>query len=320
MTTIDLALDWTPNTNHTGFYVAKSEGYYADRGVDVTIRSPADDEYETTPAKRVATGESTLAIAPSESVISYQTHPDYPSLTAVAAVCQEDKSAIVTLEAGGVDRPAELDGQRYASYDARFEDHIVRQLVRNDGGDGDIEITTPPKLGIWNTLLEGDADATWVFMPWEGVMADRDGIGLNAFYLDEYDVPYGYTPLLLARPETIDGEADLLADFLAATAEGYQFAVDTPDEAADILREEATGMDTDDPEFLRESQREIADAYLTADGEWGVMDHSRWDAFVDWLAANEILTTVDGEPIPASDLDTAALYTNDLLEAGQQLQ
>ena len=320
MTTIDLALDWTPNTNHTGFYVAKSEGYYADRGVDVTIRSPADDEYETTPAKRVATGESTLAIAPSESVISYQTHPDYPSLTAVAAVCQEDKSAIVTLEAGGVDRPAKLDGNRYASYDARFEDHIVRQLVRNDGGDGDIEITTPPKLGIWNTLLEGDADATWVFMPWEGVMADRDGIGLNAFYLDEYDVPYGYTPLLLARPETIEDDADLLADFLAATAEGYRFAVDAPDEAADILREEATGMDTDDPEFLRESQREIADAYLTADGEWGVMDHSRWDAFVDWLAANEILTTVDGEPIPASDLDTAALYTNDLLEAGQQLQ
>ena len=119
---------------------------------------------------------------------------------------------------------------------------------------------------------------------------------------------------------SIEDDADLLADFLAATAEGYRFAVDAPDEAADILREEATGMDTDDPEFLRESQREIADAYLTADGEWGVMDHSRWDAFVDWLAANEILTTVDGEPIPASDLDTAALYTNDLLEAGQQLQ
>jgi len=314
MAAIDLALDWTPNTNHTGFYVAQSEGYYADRGVDVAIHSPAADGYETTPAKRVATGESTLAIAPSESAISYHTHPDYDSLTAIAAVCQEDKSAIVTLEDSGLDRPAKLDGQRYGSYDARFEDHIVRQLVRNDGGDGDIEITTPPKLGIWNTLLDGDADATWVFMPWEGVMARRDGIGLNAFYLDEYDVPYGYTPLLLARPETIETDADRLADFLAATAEGYRFAADNPDEAAEILRAEATGMDTDDPEFLQESQREIADAYLTDDGQWGVMAHDRWDAFVGWLADNEILTTVDGEPIPASDLDTAALYTNDLLE------
>src|SRR6056297_1887417 len=145
MTQIDLALDWTPNTNHTGFYVAKSEGYYADRGVDVAIRSAADDDYETTPAKQVATGEATLAIAPSESVISYQTHPDYPSLTAVAAVCQEDKSAIVTLGDSDIDRPANLDGATYASYDARFEDHIVRQLIRNDGGDGDIDISTPPK-------------------------------------------------------------------------------------------------------------------------------------------------------------------------------
>ena len=317
MTAIDLALDWTPNTNHTGFYVAQAEGYYADREVDVAIHSPADDEYDTTPAKRVATGESTVAIAPSESAISYHTHLDYDSLTAIAAVCQEDKSAIVTLEDSGVDRPADLDGKRYASYDARFEDHIVRQLVRNDGGEGDIEIATPPKLGIWNTLLDGDADATWVFMPWEGVMAARDGIGLNEFYLDEYDVPYGYTPLLLARPDTIDSEADLLADFLAATAEGYRFAVDNPDEAADILREEATGMDNDDPEFLRESQREIADAYLTDDGEWGVMDHSRWETFVDWLANTEILTTVDGDRIPASKLNTAALYTNDLLDTSR---
>ena len=317
MATIDLALDWTPNTNHTGFYVAQAEGYYADREVDVAIHSPAETDYETTPAKRVATGESTLAIAPSESAISYHTHPDYDSLTAIAAVCQEDKSAIVTLEDSGLDRPAKLDGQRYASYDARFEDHIVRQLVKNDGGDGDIEITTPPKLGIWNTLLDGDADATWVFMPWEGVMARRDGIGLNAFYLDDSDVPYGYTPLLLARPETIEHDADLLADFLAATAAGYQFAVDNPDEAAAILRAEATAIDTDDPEFLQERWRERGAAYLYKDSECGAMAHDRWDAFVGWLADTEILTTVDGEPILASDLETAALYTNDLLDAGQ---
>jgi len=101
MSTIDLALDWTPNTNHTGFYVAQSEDYYADREVDVAIHSPADNEYETTPAKQVATGEATVAIAPSESAISYHTHPDYDSLTAIAAVCQKDKSAIVTLKKAG---------------------------------------------------------------------------------------------------------------------------------------------------------------------------------------------------------------------------
>jgi NitT/TauT family transport system substrate-binding protein len=313
MSHIDLALDWTPNTNHTGFYVAREKGYYAEEGVEVAIRSPADDAYETTPANRVATGEATLAIGPSESVISYHTHPEYPSLTAVAAVCQTDRSAIVTLADDSIDRPAQLDGRRYASYDARFEDDIVRQLIRNDGGDGDVEIVTPPKLGIWDTVLDGDADATWVFMPWEGLLAERDGVDLTPFYLDEYDIPYGYTPVLLARPDTIADDAERLEGFLTASARGYRFAAENPAEAATILREAATGMDADDPDFLERSQRELAEAYLTADGEWGRMRTARWDRFVTWLADRGILTGVDGAPIPAEDLPAEELYTNERL-------
>ena len=311
---IDLALDWTPNTNHTGFYVAESKGYYAEQGIDVSIHSPATNDYERTPAKRVAVGDATLAIGPSESVISYHTHPEYPSLTAVAAIAQADRSAIVTLAESGIDRPADLSGATYASYDARFEDHIVRQLVRNDGGEGNLDVVTPPKLGIWNTLLDGDADATWVFMPWEGLLAERDGIDLTPFYLEEYGIPYGYTPVLLARPETIADDADRLATFLDASARGYRFAAENPADAADILHREATGMDAEDPAFLRESQRRLAGAFLTPHGEWGRMDGDRWAAFVEWLAEQGILTTLDGDPIPAAEVPADELYTSTLLD------
>ena len=315
MSDLELALDWTPNTNHTGIYAAEAEGYYDDVDLDVRIRSPAEDDYEQTPAKRVATGESTVAIAPSESAISYHTHPDYDSLTAIAAVCQQDTSAIVALGDSEIDRPADLDGKTYASYDARFEDHIVEQLVKNDGGDGDIEITTPPKLGIWNTLLDGDADATWVFMPWEGVMAERDGIDLTPFYLDDYGVPYGYTPLMLASPETIEERAGDLARFLDATGRGYEFATANPEKAARILGETAAGPESlDDTEFLIESQHRLAENYLTSDGEWGRMAKDRWVQFVEWLADEEILTTIEGDHIPADQIEVADLYTNELLE------
>ena len=130
---ITLALDWTPNTNHTGIYVARAKGYYDEADVDLTVLSPAEDDYETTPAKRVVQGEATVAIAPSESATSDHT---YPSLTAVAAVCQPDTSAIVTLASSDVDRPKKLDNLTDASYDARFGDDIVRQLIRNGGGRG----------------------------------------------------------------------------------------------------------------------------------------------------------------------------------------
>jgi NitT/TauT family transport system substrate-binding protein len=307
-----LALDWTPNTNHTGIYVARAKGYYDDADVDLSIHSPAEDDYETTPAKRVATGEATVAIAPSESAISYHTHLDYPSLTAIAAVCQRDTSAIVTLASSGIDRPKKLDGKTYASYDARFEDRIVRQLVRNDGGEGDVEIVTPPKLGIPNTLLDGTADATWVFMPWEGLQAERDGIDLHAFSLDEYGVPYGYTPVLLAHPTTIDDEPGSLARFLDATRRGYEFAATNPEAAARLLAETADGPGLDDGSFLVESQRRIAPAYLS-EGEWGGMDHERWAEFVAWLADEEILQTIDGDHVSADEIDVGALYTNTLL-------
>ena len=310
-----LALDWTPNTNHTGIYVARAKGYYDEAGVDLTIHSPADDDYETTPAKRVADGAATVAIAPSESAISYHTHPDYPSLTAIAAVCQRDTSAVVTLESSGIDRPKKLDNKTYASYDARFEDHIVRQLVRNDGGQGEIDVITPPKLGIPNTLVDGTADATWVFMPWEGVQAERDGIELNAFSLDEYGVPYGYTPVLLADPATIETDSDSLSAFLGATARGYEFAADHPEEAARLLAETAEGPGLDDEAFLVESQRRIGEAYCS-EGEWGWMRHERWAEFVSWLAAENVLRTLDGEHIPADEVDVAALYTNALLDRG----
>ncbi|MFC7073772.1 ABC transporter substrate-binding protein [Halovenus rubra] len=314
MSTIELALDWTPNTNHSGIYVAKANGYYDDVELDVRIRSPATDSYDETPAKRVATGDSTIAIAPSESAISYHTHPDYDSLTAIAAVCQQDTSAIVALGDSDINRPADLDGKSYASYDARFEDHIVEQLVRNDGGDGTLDITTPPKLGIWNTLVEGEADATWVFMPWEGVMAKRDGIELTPFYLDEYGVPYGYTPLMLAREDTITKRADALERFLDATGRGYEFATDNPADAARILGETATGPDSlDDEAFLVESQNHLTGNYLTDDGMWGRMNSERWEQFVEWLADEEILTTVDGDHIHASEIDVSTLYTNELL-------
>jgi NitT/TauT family transport system substrate-binding protein len=309
---VTVALDWTPNTNHAGFYLAREAGHYEAAGVDVSFVSPAADDYETTPAKRVASGDADLAVAPSESAISYHTHPTYPSLTAVAAVCQRDTSAIAVLASSDVARPRDLDGRTYASYDARFEDDIVRQLIRNDGGEGDVNIVTPPKLGIPNTIVDGSADATWVFEPWEGLLAERAGHALRTFGLDEYDVPYGYTPVLLAHPDALADPDGRLAAFLDATARGYREAAADPERAADALHGEA-GPNLDDREFLVESARRLSGAFLTDDGSWGEMDHERWVTFVDWLTENEILRTLEGDSLPASELDAGALYTNDLL-------
>jgi ABC-type nitrate/sulfonate/bicarbonate transport system substrate-binding protein len=160
---IVLALDWTPNTNHAGFFLAQAEGFYRDAGLEVELRSP-DDVIRTgglTPARQVAAGTATLAVSPSESAISFATsEPDKPRLLAVAAVLQGSTSAVCALADSGIQRPRDLAGRRYASYGGRFEDPIVRAMVRNDGGDGDaVECHTLPMHGYADasTVASGSA-------------------------------------------------------------------------------------------------------------------------------------------------------------------
>ena len=73
---------------------------------------------------------------------------------AIAAILQDDTSAIVTLKSSGLDRPAKLDGKKYASYGARYEGRIVQRMIQNDGGAGDYQEVALPMLGIWETILK----------------------------------------------------------------------------------------------------------------------------------------------------------------------
>ena len=308
-----IALDWTPNTLHAGLYVARAKGWFSEAGLSqIEFVSPEIDQYKKTPAARLNEEEVEIAIAPSESVVSYQTLPEKNKLVAVAAVAQRDSSAIVTLKGSNIDRPSRLDGKVYASYGARFEDHIVRQMIRNDGGNGHLDIINPPMLGIFNTLQKGEADATWVFMPWEGVEAQRKGLQLNAFRMGDYDIPYGYTPVMLAHPDHLQMEKASFQAFLKASARGYRFAAQNPEAAAALLQSESGHPECQNLDFLTESMEALAPFLLREDGRWGLMDPARWTAFAQWLRQQDILA-----PEAVRLLNDEHLFTNAFLPTHQ---
>lgn len=306
-----LALDWTPNTNHTGFYVAKARGLYAAKGLAVRLLGANEEEFKgsysgdaaaaasepfPTPCGLVAAGKATFAINSPEGAIGWNCppfSPQRPQLKVVAAILQQQSSALVTLKSSGVDRPKLLDGKKYASYGARFEGRIVQQMIKHDGGTGEYREEVSPMLGLFGSLLEGDFDATWVFTGWEGVEARRKGVELNTFLMQDYGVPYGYAPCLLANPATLAGDPALVRDFLAATSEGFQWAAAHPDESAAMLvagAAEENGFEIDG-DFARESQAVLSPQYLAPSGAWGVMEPARWEAYIGWLSTQGLLTT-----------------------------
>lgn len=309
-TPIRLALDRTPNTNHTGFYVALAKGEYEKRGLDVQLMSPDQDNYQIMPARRVSQGDAELAITPSESVISYQTNG--VPLVAVATLLARDISAIVTLKESGIIRPQQLDGKVYASYGARYEEDLIRQLIQNDEGRGQFVAHKSAWSGIWKALLTREVDAAWFWLTWEGVKAEIDGIDLNQFLFDEYEIPYGYNPVLTARQDWIDRNGEVLHQFMQATAVGFRYAIKNPDEAARILIKKAQHPTLTDRNFVEQSQQMVSGYYLNGEGQWGFMHRTIWTSFVNWMIRNHMLTDQNGELIQRMNVD--ALFTNEFLE------
>lgn len=301
METIKIALDWTPNINHIGFFIAKEKGFFADHKLDVEILDPSMDNYATTPAKKVELGEVDFALCPMESVISFQTKPQPFALKAVAAIFQEDLSAIAVRSGESVKSPKDLDGKTYASYKARYEDEIVKQMIRNDGGKGLIEVVYPEKLGIWETIVKGTFDSTWIFLNWEGVEAESERIQLTYFKMQDFGIPYSYSPVLVADEQHIQRKPAAYKKFINAVKQGYQFSKKHPAETVEILAK-----------FIPETDKKIdltkalssSVAAFGNEENWGVMDTNNVAKFLNWLHENGLET---------KEIAVADLFTNELL-------
>ncbi|MGB3588561.1 MAG: ABC transporter substrate-binding protein [Tunicatimonas sp.] len=312
---LSLALDWSPNSLHAGYFVAEAKEFYKDESLDVTFVNPEDDNYAKTPAKKLADKEVHLAIAPSESVISFNTLKESIPLTAVAAALQKDASAIVVRADSEIKRPAQLDGKIFASYNARFEDDIVRQLIKNDGGQGNIQISNPAYLEMWRTVADGSSDATWVFLPWEGPKAKvEQNLLFRAFTLKDYGIPYGYSPLLITHTDFISEEESAIRAFLRAAEKGWRYVAENPEESAELLHKEFSHTNWQDLPMLKESLQMLAPYILSDKGRWGFMDGTRWLDFVEWMIESQVLKNVNGVPMNIGQIDTSMFYTNDFFK------
>ncbi len=287
MIQLKLALDWTVNTNHTGFILAQHLKYYEAVGIELILITPDEDNYALTPAKKVELGLADFALCPFESVLSYQSKEQSFDAMAIATLLQEDISSIVTLDRADIGSPKDLTGKVYASYKARYEDEMVQQMITNAGGDGgQLQLVYPEKLGIWNILLNGQADATWIFDNWEGVLAKQDGIRLQHFRLADYEVPYGYSPVIMVSRNKIMRNITACQQFLQATKKGFLQAQSDPDMAVELLLEKVPEADRR-AEFLLKSQV-FTNPYYGTSETWGRMDANRIQSFISWIGERHI--------------------------------
>ena len=303
MIKLTLALDWTPNVNHIGFLIAKELGFYSQQRIDLEILNPKDDNYSVTPGKKLALDMADFAIAPFETVISLNNKANQVEAIAIYAVLQKDLSCIVTLKSSNISSPKMLDGKTYASYKARYEDHIVKEMVKNDGGKGDLNIMYPEKLGIWNTLLSGNSDSTWIFDNWEGIEANSKGIELNKFTMAEFNIPYGYSPIVLTKKENITKQRELYSKFIKATQKGFLFTKENLNESVAILKRNVTEDDLNNIDL--EKSISFTMPHFGDESNCGIIKQERVSAFIQWI--------VD-RGLEDNAVLNQSLFTNELFE------
>jgi ABC-type nitrate/sulfonate/bicarbonate transport system substrate-binding protein len=286
MQLIRIALDWTPNINHIGIFVAKDLGFFEEAAINLEILNPLTDNYALTPGKKLESNLADFALAPFETVISLNNKKNQVAAVAVFALLQEDLSCIVTLKDSGINHPKQLDQKSYASYKARYEDHIVKQLVINAGGTGDLELRYPEKLGIWNTLLDGKADATWIFDNWEGVEAAKKGVELHKFRLKDYHIPYGYSPVVLTTQAYLSINNEVCVRFISALKKAYLYVQENPIESIKILRSYLS--DTDIACIDLDRSLALTSPYFGTADNFGYMDEEKVRSFLKWLVDNRL--------------------------------
>jgi len=279
---ITVVLDWPANTNHTGMYVAKDLGYYADAGLDVNMVQAPDGD----PLPMLAAGKGEFGVSSQEVLALALTGSTPLKVKAVAALIQHNTSGIISLKKSNVNSPKDMEGLRYGAWGLEIEKVILKTLMSNDGGDVNKVKMIPNAVTDVFSALKSNIDLVWIYYGWDGIAAQVKKLDFNYFDLKKYapELDY-YTPFLAASDDFLAKNPEVTKKFLAATAKGYEYAIANPKAAADILLKYAPETDK---EIAVKSQEFLASQYKAEVATWGLFDANRWSTFYGWLYNNKI--------------------------------
>jgi ABC-type nitrate/sulfonate/bicarbonate transport system substrate-binding protein len=304
---VRLALDWTPNTDHTGFYVADAKGLYAAAGVDLQVLPYNDNAPETL----MGAGQADCGISFQDS-LTFAVAAGVP-IKSVMAILQHTASAIAVLETSGITRPKQLDGRTYAGFGYPNEIPTLQAVIKADGGTGDFKDVILD-TAAYEALYAKKADFTIPFTAWEGVEATERGIGLRYFQFTDYGFPDFYQVVLACGTGWLQTHADLAKRFVAATVQGFEYAVTNPDDAAAILVAQNPGVFDANPKLPLDSARFLAKGgyYVDAAGKVGTQTLQEWTGYSKFLYDQGLLSDAAGNPLSAPP-DYASLFTTEYL-------
>ena len=295
---VTVILDWTPNTNHTGIYVAKDKGYYEELGLNVEIVQPS----EGSSLQLLAAKKGDFAISYQEDLTYARTSDNPLPVKAIAAIIQHNTSGFASPKEKGIETIKDFEGKTYGGYGGASEEAILKAVMEKNGVD-------PSKI---TSVIVGDEDffastknnidIEWTFEGWTNIEAKLKGVELNYIPIRELDKDLDYyTPIIAVSEDTIANKKDMTKKFMEATTKGYEYAIENPEESAKILVKMVPEIGE---ELAIESQKYLASKYKEGVEVFGEMKDSVWDNYTNFLLKNKLIN---------KEMKASEAYTNEFL-------
>jgi ABC-type nitrate/sulfonate/bicarbonate transport system substrate-binding protein len=288
--TIDIVLDYTPNTNHVGVYVADQMGYYEEVGLDVNIVQATEVTAETL----VATNKAEFGFSYQENVLMAQNNE--MDVQSVYAVFEHNSSGFISHTDKNITSPKDFENKTYCGWGSDIETAIIKQMAINANIDPDSITIKNVSTNFINTPSE-ECDFFWIYDGWTNTMADLNNIEYNFIPMIDYGIDF-YSPVIITNSKT---DPEDIEKFISATNKGYMYAMNNPEHAANIMVEAEPELDY---ELVYQSLTTISPNFNTT----GYQDPEIWANFSTWLKENNIIN---------QELNENNAYTNEYIQGAE---
>lgn len=276
--TVKLALDWYPNANHLGLYIAQDKGYFAEENLEVELYTPVDP---STVLQTVGAGEDDFGISYQPDVLLARGQG--VPVVSVLGMVQHPLNSVMALKSSGIARPSDLAGKKVGYPGIPTNEPMLETMLKFDGlrGLSDVELVNVG-FNLAESLISGTVDAVvGAYWTHESILLENQGHPVTVLRMEEWGVPDYYELVLVTSEEYEKENADVVQRFTRALRKGYADAIDDPQAGVDILVK-GTSEEIDEG-IDRPGADMLVSQWKTDEAEFGQQDPARWRAFVTWM-------------------------------------
>jgi putative hydroxymethylpyrimidine transport system substrate-binding protein len=288
---VSLALDFYPNPDHAGIYMAQEKGFFEEAGLDVSISSPTDP---SAPLKLVAGGKADLAISYEPEVVL--AHEQELPVTAVAALVNQPLTSLIWLQSSGIKGVGDLEGKTVATAGIPYQEAFLTTILNRAKVPPESVKSVNVGFGLLPALIGGQAQAMLGgYGNVEGVDLQQRGKAPVITPVDQLGVPTYDELVLVANSDKLGEEAETIRLFIAALERGTDAAVANPEAATAAIT--AANHDLE-PKLTAAEMTATLPLLAARDGNhpFGYMNPEEWEAFAAWMRDEELISGLPEAP------------------------